>query len=545
MDPVRQQALRALPAVEELLGDPGAAPLLERYSRPQVVEAVRTALSEARQGILGAGSPGSLPPADADGAAGEIGTASIGPISPVALLARAATVLATWDRPGLRQVLNLSGVVVHTNLGRSRLAESAVERVVEVARSYSDLEYDLEEGTRGNRETHYRGASHPADRGGSRLRGQQQRRSRVAPVDGAGRGSRSPRLRGQLVEIGGSFRLPDVMRAGGVRLVEVGTTNRTRIADYEAALTPETAMLLRVHTSNYRIMGFTEETELAEMVELGQSRGVVVADDLGSGALHDLEAFRGEPSVAASLRTGADVVCFSGDKLLGGPQAGILVGRKTAVDRLRKHPVARALRLDKMTLAALEATLRLYQDPARAHREIPTLRYLSRPAAVSSALAVTLQSTIERVCEQGPAGAYAGGLVMEVEQTAARAGGGSMPLIELPSHAVRIRFPEAPVEAPAPGGSARPAGAAGGPGGSIEVDLEPFAVAALTVTALEAALRQAPVPVVARVSQDSLHLDVLALDEAEIETVAASVAWAVGKLMGGAASAGPRGAASG
>ena len=172
--------------------------------------------------------------------------------------------------------------------------------------------------------------------------------------------------RGQLVEIGGSFRMPDIMRAGGVRLVEVGTTNRTRVGDYEAAITAETAMLLRVHTSNYRILGFTEETDLADLVEIGRRRGLLVADDLGSGALLDLEAFRGEPTVAASLRAGVDLVCFSGDKLLGGPQAGILLGRAEVIEKLRKHPVARALRLDKMTLAALEATLLLYQDPERA-----------------------------------------------------------------------------------------------------------------------------------------------------------------------------------
>jgi L-seryl-tRNA(Ser) seleniumtransferase len=302
----------------------------------------------------------------------------------------------------------------------------------------------------------------------------------------------------------------------------VGTTNRTRIEDYEAAITAETALILRVHTSNYRIMGFTEEADLGELVELGRRRGVPVADDLGSGALYDLDAFRGEPTVAASLRAGVDVVCFSGDKLLGGPQAGILLGRREIVERLRKHPVARALRLDKMTLAALEATLRVYQDPERARRDIPVLRSLTRGLAETEALAAALLAAIER--------RSAGGFVLEVEQSSARAGGGSMPLTEVPSYAVRVRFPEPPVEGGGPGGTARPAGAAGGPGGSGG---EPAISGGElpTVTALESALRRAPVPVIARVSQDSLHLDVLALDERDLEAVAETVAWAIDQVV--------------
>lgn len=304
--------------------------------------------------------------------------------------------------------------------------------------------------------------------------------------------------------------------------MEVGTTNRTRIDDYEAAITPETAMLLRVHTSNYRIMGFAEETELSELAELGRRRGIIVADDLGSGALHELDAYRGEPTVAASLRAGADVVCFSGDKLIGGPQAGIIVGRREIVDRLRKHPVARALRLDKMTLAALEATLRAYQDPESVGREIPVLRSLTRTTADTAALAAALMAAIDKRTLDG--------FITEVEETTARAGGGSMPLAEVPSHAVRIRFPEAPVPGDVPGGTARPAGVAGGPGGSTGE--EALAAGAVpTVVTLESALRRASVPVIARVSRDSLHLDVLALDERELESVADSVAWAIAQVV--------------
>jgi L-seryl-tRNA(Ser) seleniumtransferase len=278
-------------------------------------------------------------------------------------------------------------------------------------------------------------------------------------------------------------------------LVEVGTTNRTRIDDFATAINNETALMLRVHTSNYRIVGFAEEVELEDMVELGKRRGLIVADDLGSGAFLSLSVFAGEPSVAASLRAGVDVVCFSGDKLLGGPQAGILLGRREVIDRLRRHPVSRALRMDKMGLAALEATLQLYLDPEKARREIPTLRVLQRTPADAKALADKLQTAIEVSSGDG--------FVLEVVESVARAGGGSMPLEELPSYAVRIRTPELP------------------PDSGLQI----------SVTAIEEELRRAPVPVVARVFQDSLHLDVLALEEDEIPLVADSVAWVAQRAM--------------
>jgi L-seryl-tRNA(Ser) seleniumtransferase len=523
MDGDTRQALRALPAVEELLNHRAAAPLLERYPRTQVVEAVRTALEAARREIMtggdNAGPAVAVPGAPSAPEPGAIAPPSLAP-SADDLLAAAKSILAEWALPGLRPVLNLTGVVIHTNLGRAPLCDAAVEQVAQVARSYSNLEYDLATGSRGSRETQVEALL-------TRLTGAQ---AAFAVNNNAGAvllllmalapGGEVLVSRGQLVEIGGSFRLPDIMRAGGVRLVEVGTTNRTRIEDYEAAITGDTALLLRVHTSNYRIMGFTEEVDLGELVELGRRRGIPVADDLGSGALHDLEAFRGEPTVAASLRAGVDVVCFSGDKLLGGPQAGIILGRREIVERLRKHPVSRALRLDKMTLAALEATLRAYQDPERGRRDIPVLRSLSRTPAETAPLAAALLAGIDR--------RSAGGFILEVEESNARAGGGSMPLTDVPSHAVRIRFPELPVEG-ALGGTARPAGAAGGPGGPGR-EAAPVAGALPTIVALEKALRRAPVPVVARVSQDSLHLDVLALDERDLETVADSVAWAIDEV---------------
>ncbi|MFH0917409.1 MAG: L-seryl-tRNA(Sec) selenium transferase [bacterium] len=510
VDEARHKALQGLPAVEELAGSVGASALREKYPRAQVVEAIRTVIEAARTAILEGSTPS--------------------PVEAEDFLAEAGTLLASWARPGLRRVLNLTGVVIHTNLGRSCLAESAVERVAEVARSYNNLEYDLKAGARGARETHVETLLTRLTGAEAAFAVNNNAGAVLLLLMGLAAGREVLVSRGQLVEIGGSFRLPDIMRAGGVRLVEVGTTNRTRIEDYETAITADTALLLRVHTSNYRIMGFAEETGLDELVALGRHRGVAVADDLGSGALLELEAFAEEPTVAASLRAGVDVVCFSGDKLLGGPQAGILLGRSEAIDRLRKHPVARAVRLDKMTLAALEATLLLYADPQRARREIPTLRSLSRTPAETAALAVSLQAAIERRC--------ADGFILEVEESTARAGGGSMPLAELPSHTVRIRIPEPPVESVGPGGTARPAGAAGGPGGSTGTDVGVPRAPRLSASALEAELRRAPTPLVARVSQDSLHLDVLALDEEDIEVVAETVSWAAERVV--AAAAAPR-----
>jgi L-seryl-tRNA(Ser) seleniumtransferase len=292
--------------------------------------------------------------------------------------------------------------------------------------------------------------------------------------------------RGQLVEIGGSFRIPDVLLQSGARMVEVGTTNKTRIADYQRAITSETALLLRVHTSNFRVVGFTEEVEVGELTRLGREFGLPVADDVGSGALVELPVFRDEPSIASSLAAGVDVVTFSGDKLLGGPQAGILVGTEAAIAVLKKHPLARALRVDKMTLAALEGTLLLYQDPARALREIPTLRHLGRTPAHTEALARRLLSALEPLCRERAD--------LRLEATMGRAGGGSLPLLEIPSHAVAVT--------PTRG----------------------------DVAALTAALRAAPLPVVGRVTDEHLLLDVLALEDAELSAVAATVAGALESL---------------
>lgn len=470
MNDEARQALRGLPSVEELLEEPTAREFVRRYARDHVVEAVREALAGIRAGILNGADPQTWAEA----------------MGPERLLAVAETLLERWSRPHLRRVINATGIVVHTNLGRSLLAEPAVERVLEVARSYNTLEYDLEAGSRGSRHDHVGALLCRLTGAEAAMVVNNNAAALFLMLSALAAGKEVVVSRGQLVEIGGSFRIPDIMRLSGARLVEVGTTNKTYWRDYEEAITPETALLLRVHTSNFKIVGFTEEVPVEDLVSLGRARGLAVADDLGSGALLPLDIFRDEPSVAASLRAGVDVVCFSGDKLLGGPQAGILLGRAETIAALKRHPLARVVRVDKMTLAALEGTLQLYRDPEAARRAIPTLRYLERTPAQTEALAGEVSLRLRRRCDEA-------GVAVElaVEVTSAKAGGGALPLLEIPSHAVTVRLD------------------IGG------------------VVSLEAALRNASPPVVARVAQESLYLDVLALAESEVPELVESVVWAL------------------
>ena len=325
-------------------------------------------------------------------------------------------------RPRLRRVINATGVIVHTNLGRAPLAQAAREAVARAAEGYGNLELDLDTGARGSRHDHVAGllceltgaeaAIAVNNCAGAVL---------LAAAALAGPGREIVVSRGQLVEIGGGFRVPDVIAQAGAGLVEVGTTNRTRRADYEAAIGPLTGAILRAHPSNFRQLGFVQEVEIEELCELG----VPVIDDVGSGVLADeIETLREEPAVRRSVRAGAALVCFSGDKLLGGPQAGLMVGTAAAVATARKHPLARALRLDKLGLAALEATLQLYRDPERARREIPVLAMLTADED-------TLRTRAERLAaEIGPPA--------EIVPAVAKVGGGALPLLELPGPAVAV-----------------------------------------------------------------------------------------------------------
>jgi L-seryl-tRNA(Ser) seleniumtransferase len=379
--------LRDLPSVDELV---------RGVDDPLAVTAARELLERAREEIRAGADPGDLS-------------------------ARLHEALAAARRPALRRVLNATGVIVHTNLGRAPLAKAAISRLVDVAGS-SNLEYDLSSGSRGSRQDHLAPILRRLTGAEAAIVVNNNAAAMLLAVAALAEGREVVVSRGELIEIGDGFRIPDVLVRSGARLVEVGTTNRTRAADYEAAIGPDTALLLRVHQSNFRVVGFTEQPRLEELAAVARRHGLPLVDDLGSGALVDVE---GEPTPAAALAAGADLVCFSGDKLLGGPQAGIVVGRADLVERLRRHPLHRALRSDKLTLAALEGTLALALDRPN---EIPVLRMLREPADAVRARAERLARAT-------------GG---DVEETVARVGGGALPLAEVPSFACAVEEVLAP-----------------------------------------------------------------------------------------------------
>jgi L-seryl-tRNA(Ser) seleniumtransferase len=377
--------LRDLPSVDELA---------RTVDDPLAVEAARAVIARARSDIRAGRDPGDLE-------------------------AALAEALAAERRPTLRRVLNATGVIVHTNLGRAPLAAAALERAAEVARGYSNLEFDLADGVRGSRQDHVGGLLRRLAGAEAAIVVNNNAGALLLALAALAEGRDVIVSRGELIEIGDGFRIPDVLARSGARLVEVGTTNRTRAADYERAIGADTALLLRVHQSNFRVVGFTEQPTLPELAAVARARELPLLDDLGSGALVELSD---EPTARASLEGGADLVCFSGDKLLGGPQAGIVAGRAGLVERLRRHPLHRAVRVDKLSLAALEGTLLLYLDPERAVREVPVLRMLKEDAAAVRARAELLA-------------AATGG---EVEETVARVGGGALPLAEVPSFACAL-----------------------------------------------------------------------------------------------------------
>jgi L-seryl-tRNA(Ser) seleniumtransferase len=382
--------LRDLPSVDRLLAEEPLA----SAPRALATAAARAALEHARTAIRAGAEPGDV----GDSARAE---------------------LERLRSPSLKRVLNATGVIVHTNLGRAPLAASALAHVVDVASGYSNLELDLTAGTRGSRQDHVADALRRLTGAEAALVVNNNAAAVLLALAALAEGREVIVSRGELVEIGDGFRIPDVLARSGARMVEVGTTNRTRAADYERAIGPETAALLRVHQSNYRIVGFTAAVPTRDLAQIAQRAALPLVDDLGSGALHELGD---EPTAAASLAAGADLVCFSGDKLLGGPQAGIIVGRAELVERLRRHPLQRALRADKLTLAALEGTLALLADPDRARGEIPVLRMLDEPLQEVRARASRLAALVDG----------------EVEETVARVGGGALPLAELPSVACAV-----------------------------------------------------------------------------------------------------------
>jgi len=374
--------LRDLPSVDELA---------RRSDDPLAVEAARSVLARAREKIRAGGRPGDL----AELLQEQIDSARA---------------------PHLRRVVNATGVIIHTNLGRAPLAEAALDRIRDVARGYSNLEYDVAAGGRGSRQDHVTTMLRRLTGAEAGLVVNNNAAAVMLALAALAEGRDVLVSRGELIEIGDGFRIPDVLERSGARLREVGTTNRTRATDYEAAIGPDTAVLLRVHQSNFRIVGFTEQPSLEDLAQVAGRYELVLIDDLGSGALVDVGD---EPTARSSLAAGADLVCFSGDKLLGGPQAGIVVGRADLVEKLRRHPLQRALRADKLTLAALEATLTVAID---APEEIPVVRMLRESPETVRARATRLAELVDG----------------EVEETVARAGGGALPLTELPSFACAV-----------------------------------------------------------------------------------------------------------
>jgi L-seryl-tRNA(Ser) seleniumtransferase len=440
---------RNLPAVDALLAEPDLAGLVAAHPRSLVVRAVRETVEAARAG------GGSAPP-EGWGAA---------------VLARVHR-LAT---PSLGPVINATGVVLHTNLGRAPLARVAIAAMTRIAAGYANLEYDVARGARGSRHALCRDLLVELTGAEDALVVNNAAGAMLVALSALARGGEAIVSRGELVEIGGAFRIPDVMARSGASLVEVGTTNRTHLRDYEAALTGETRLLLKVHRSNFQVTGFTAEVAAQEIAGVARSRGAVSLYDLGSGLLLDLGAWglAGEPSVQQALASGVDVVAFSGDKLLGGPQAGILLGTRAAIEPCRKDPLARAVRSDKFTLAALEATLALYRDPERARSEIPVLRMLTEDDAQLKRRAEALQRGV--------------GLGAEVIGGASEVGGGSFPGVELATWLVRVSSRQ------------------------------------LTPDALAARLRQHDPPIVARIAADRVVLDPRTISSDELPTVAAAV----------------------
>ncbi len=452
--PRANERLRTLPSVDAVLASPELAALLDAHPRPRVLEAVRLSLAAART-RLQRGDARSFDVADVHRA------------------------LSRLARPRLRPVLNATGVVLHTNLGRAPMAEEACTRVVSVARGYCNLEFDLEEGERGSRFA-------PVLESLCRLTGAEDAlvvnncaAATLLVLTALAEGREVVVSRGELVEIGGGFRIPDVMRQSHATLVEVGTTNRTRRSDYEQALGDKTALVAKVHRSNFALVGFTEEVGVAELVPLCAPRGLPVFVDAGSGHLLPLEVpgLGHEPTMRDHVEAGADLVAFSGDKLLGGPQAGIVVGRSSLVARLRRHPLHRALRVDKMTVAALEATLGLYRD---GHAQaVPTRALLAQSPAALRLRAERLQAEL------------AGhGVVAEVIAVEGQAGGGTLPLSRIPSSACAL---------------------AGDP------------------EALLTRLREGDPPVVGRIGDGRLLLDVRCIGDGDLEPLARVVAAATSR----------------
>lgn len=450
MDQTRSN-LRQLPSVDTLLQMPELGSALERFGRPALTEAIRTILTDMREAVKSGAAPSNS----------------------VEITGRAIDLLEASGQSSLRPLFNLTGTVLHTNLGRAILAEAAIEAATAAMREAVSLEFDLSTGARGERDDHLRALVCELTGAEDATVVNNNAAAVLLVLNSLAAGKEAVVSRGELIEIGGAFRMPDIMTRAGTRLVEIGTTNRTHPRDYEGVIGPDTGLILKVHTSNYRIEGFTREVSATELSAIAKARGVPLVNDLGSGTLADLTAFglAHEPTVREAVAEGADVITFSGDKLLGGPQAGFIVGRRDLIARINKNPMKRALRVDKIRLAALEATLKLYRNPERLAEKLPTLRYLARPKSDIAIQATRLQPELQTML----------GTAFDVTVTdcASQIGSGALPLSTVPSAGLSI----------------------------VPKDGSGSALAALAT-----ALRQLPLPVIGRIEKGAFILDLRCLD---------------------------------
>ena len=447
-----QASLRRLPSVDQVLRGEAAHLAVRRFGRPAVTDAVRGALALAREELK----------------------AGAGLATTQELAWRATQMLDAAERPSLRPLFNLTGTVLHTNLGRAVLAQAAIEAATLAMRDAVALEFDLASGKRGERDDHLRALVCELTGAEDATVVNNNAAAVLLVLNSLAAGKEAIVSRGELIEIGGAFRMPDIMTRAGTKLVEVGTTNRTHPRDYADAIGEDTGLLLKVHTSNYRIEGFTREVTAAELAGIARQKSVPLVNDLGSGTLADLAAFglAHEPTVREAVIEGADIVTFSGDKLLGGPQAGFVVGRRELIAKINRNPMKRALRVDKIRLAALEATLKLYRDPARLAVRLPTLRLLSRPQEEIAAQAARLAPKLA---------AFAGAAFdVAVADCRSQIGSGALPLATIASAGVAV--------SPRDGSGSALAG-------------------------LSARLRELPMPVIGRIERGALILDLRCLED--------------------------------